>query len=335
MKFLLKLILIAAALWAGYWFVGARGSKAGFEAWFQEQRSRGMTAEYSDFSVQGFPNRFDAGFSDIHLADPRRGIAWQAPFFQILALSYQPNHLIAVWPDTQVLTIPDDRFEIASEDMRASLKFEASTRLGLGRAVFTVQELIVVPTRQAIEPTSVEKIALAVEHIAGTRAEYRLGLEAVGIAPAAALVVTFDPEQTLPKQVSEISADLRVRFDKPWDRKLAENALPQPQHVEITKVEARWGRLHLKASGELEIDPAGIATGEIIIRARNWRDIIALAVSSGAITKEVAAPVENAIGLMAQAENDPEAVDIPLRFEQGYWFAGPVSLGPAPEFVLH
>jgi hypothetical protein len=333
-KFLFKFILIAAAAWSGYWFVGAKGSKAGFEAWFQQQRDRGVTAEYSDLSVQGFPNRFDAGFSDLSLADPRQGIGWEAPFFQILALSYQPTHIIAVWPDSQVLTTPDDRFEIASEDMRASLKIEASTLLGLKSAVMTAQGLIVTPTRQDIEPTSVEKITLAVEHITDTPANYRLGFNADGITPAAALVVQFDPERTLPKQVTEISADLSVRFDQPWDRKALEGTLPQPRHIEITKVEARWGQLHLNASGALEIDPAGIATGEIIIRVRNWRDIFALAVTAGAITEGVAAPMENALGLMAQAADDPEAVDIPIKFEQGFIFAGPVSLGPAPVFLL-
>ncbi|VAW03617.1 High-affinity K+ transport system, ATPase chain B [hydrothermal vent metagenome] len=334
MKFLLRFIIIAAALWAGYWFVGASGSKAGFEAWFEQQRSRGMTAEYSDFAVQGFPNRFDAGFSDIFLADPRSGMAWKAPFFQILALSYKPNHLIAVWPDSQTLTTPDDIFEITSEDMRASLKLEPNTRLGLKGAVMTVDRLVVAPTRQAIEPTSVEKMTLAVEHVADTPTSYRLGLAAAGITPAAALVTQIDPERTLPKQVSEISADIAVRFDRPWDRKALEGALPQPRHIEITKVEARWGRLRLNASGALEIDASGIATGEIRIKARNWRDIIALAVSAGALTEGAAGPVEKALGLMAQSADDPEAVDIPLRFEQGFVFLGPVSLGPVPALIL-
>jgi len=136
-KFLLKLTLIAAAAWSGYWFIGAKGSRAGFEAWFEQQRNRGWTAEYSQFDLRGFPNRFDAGFSDLKLADPRSGVAWAAPFFQILALSYQPNHLIAVWPDKQVLTTPQDSYQITSEDIRASLKLEASIKLGLKKAVVT------------------------------------------------------------------------------------------------------------------------------------------------------------------------------------------------------
>ncbi len=334
MKFLLKFILIAAAAWSGYWFVGARASRAGFEAWFAQQRGRGMTAEYSDFALQGFPNRFDAGFSDISLADPRRGFAWTAPFFQILALSYKPNHLIAVWPDRQTLTTPEGIFDITSEDMRASLKLEASTRLGLQEAIMTVARMVVTPTRQTIEPTSVEKLTLAVAHVADTKAGYRLGLEADGITPAAALVAQIDPKRTLPKQVSEISADITVRFDRPWDRLALAGTLPQPRQIEITEIAAKWGRLRLLASGTLTVDTSGVVTGEISIKARNWRDMIALAVSTKALSEGMAGAVEQALGLMAQSAEDPEAVDIPLRFDQGFIFLGPVSLGPAPVLLL-
>jgi hypothetical protein len=334
-KFLLRFILIAAAAWSGYWFVGAKGSRAGFEAWFEQQRDRGWTAEYSDFDLRGFPNRFDASFSDLTLAEPNWGITWKAPFFQILALSYQPNHLIAVWPDAQVLTTPDDSYQITSEDIRASLKLEASTLLGLKSAVLTAQELVVTPTRQQIEPTLAEHITLAAEHVADSPAEYRLGLAASGVAPARALVAQIDPEQTLPKMVSKISADLKVRFDRPWDRKVTENALPQPRHIEISKVEAKWGRLHLKMNGALEIDQAGVASGVINIWVRNWRDIIALAVRTGAMSEASQAPVEEALGLMAKAADDPEAVEIPLRFDQGQVYLGPVSLGAAPRLILH
>ena len=334
MKFLLKFIIIAAAAWSGYWFVGAKGSRAGFEAWFAQQRSQGMIAEYSDFALQGFPNRFDAGFSDITLADPRRGFAWTAPFFQILALSYKPNHLIAVWPDRQTLTTPEGIFDITSEDMRASLKLEASTRLGLQEAIMTVARLVVTPARQAIEPTSVEKLTLAVAHVAETKARYRLGLEADGITPAATLVAQIDPAQTLPKQVSDIRADITVRFDRPWDRLALEAPLPQPRQIEITEVVAKWGRLRLLASGTLEVDASGAVTGVIRIKVRNWRDMIALAVRAGALKEGMAGPVEKALGLMAQSADDPEAVDIPLRFDQGFIFLGPVSLGPAPVLLL-
>ena len=89
MRFLLAVILIAASGWSGYWFVGQNGLSRGFETWFEARRAEGWVAETSDITVQGFPNRFDTGFSDLVLADPATGLAWEAEFFQILA---KPRH---------------------------------------------------------------------------------------------------------------------------------------------------------------------------------------------------------------------------------------------------
>ena len=88
MKKLLVLIVTLAALWAGYWFVGAAGVKAGFAVWFDARQSEGWQAEYSDLSVKGFPNRFDTTLTDPALADPATGLAWSAPFVQLFALHH-------------------------------------------------------------------------------------------------------------------------------------------------------------------------------------------------------------------------------------------------------
>ena len=102
MRVLLGVTALLGALWAGYWVVGSSAAQSGMADWFDERRAEGWVAEYDDLAVRGFPNRFDAGFTEISLADPGTGLAWQAPFFQLLALSYKPNHVIAVWPDEQI-----------------------------------------------------------------------------------------------------------------------------------------------------------------------------------------------------------------------------------------
>ncbi len=57
MKRLLVIILVGAALWAGYWYVAAQGARAGFEAWFETRRAEGWQADYASLETKGFPNR--------------------------------------------------------------------------------------------------------------------------------------------------------------------------------------------------------------------------------------------------------------------------------------
>ena len=101
MRRLLVVVLVAALAWGGYWFVGARAVESGLTAWIDQRRAEGWAADYATLNTRGFPNRFDTTITDLQLADPHTGVAWTAPFFQILALSYRPNHVIAVWPDSR------------------------------------------------------------------------------------------------------------------------------------------------------------------------------------------------------------------------------------------
>ena len=102
MRALIGVVVVLVTLWSGYWFVGSRGVEAGLAAWIDARRAEGWVAEYSDISTIGYPNRFDTTISDLALADPATGLAWNMPFFQILTLSYTPNHIIAVFPGNRL-----------------------------------------------------------------------------------------------------------------------------------------------------------------------------------------------------------------------------------------
>ena len=81
MRALLTVIVIAALAWSIYWVVGSTGANTAFKTWFEDRRSEGWVADVSSLETKGFPNRFDTTFSDISLADPETGLAWEAPFF--------------------------------------------------------------------------------------------------------------------------------------------------------------------------------------------------------------------------------------------------------------
>jgi len=333
-KRLLVIIIVAASLWAGYWFVGSASLKSAFAAWFESRRAEGWAADYSDLTVQGFPNRFDTGFANLSLADPETGLAWQAPFFQILALTYRPNHVIAVWPDQQLVATPDQKYDVSSADMRASLILNPGTALEVQRSTLTASALEVHP-QGTRDGTRTEALTLAAERVPAEEAPaYRLGLSADGFAPALPWKVKIDPKGTLPETLDALSADLAVEFDKPWDRTAIEEARPQPRKVKLRLAQAKWGRLELQAAGAVTVDAQGWPSGEVTIKARNWREILQLAVASGALTEGLAGTIEDALSLISQLAGNPKTLDIPLQFRNERAFLGPVPLGPAPNLRL-
>ena len=130
-RIILIFCTLAVTAWSGWWWIGSTAQQTALTAWVDDRQKAGWVADYQDLSVKGFPNRFDTKVTDLNLADPRSGWAWKTPELQILMLSYQPNHIIAVLPSEQIISTPDERITVASGDIRASVKFDADTALAL------------------------------------------------------------------------------------------------------------------------------------------------------------------------------------------------------------
>lgn len=333
MRLLLTLVALGALLWSGYWYVNATAVKGAFETWFQERRADGWMAEAAAIDVAGYPNRIDTTFSDLSLADPATGLAWEVPFFQILTLSYRPNHVIVVWPHEQRLATPYDKFDITSADMRASLVVAPSAAQALKRLSLTAENLEVAMPGEQADSTDLAALTLAAKRL-GDSTSYRLGLRAEGVSPSLPWKAQVDPAGALPQTLSTLNADVTVTFDTPWDRNAIEHARPQPRAIEVKLAEAKWGKLELQLAGDLMVDSNGLPEGQLTVRARNWRDIIGLGVKSGTLPEVLADSLEDGLGLLAQLAGNPETLDVPLDFRRGRVLLGPVPIGPAPVLRL-
>ncbi len=332
MKRMLFIVLAAAVLWSGYWFVAAQGAKSGFSHWLADREQDGWIAEYSDLKVRGFPNRIDTQFTDLTLADPNSGLAWEMPFLQILALSYRPNHVIAIWPPKQLLATPHAKYDLNSAKMQASIVVDPDTSLPLNRANFVADTLEI--AQHDGGSTAMQAARLAVQRVEDTQATYRVAFEADDLAPARAFRLLAQTQQALPRTLQAFRADLQFTFDRPWDRFAIERARPQPTEIQIKLAEGRWGQLELKTAGTLQIDPqTGLPRGRITIKATNWRQILALFSSSGTLPPSVAEQLEQGLSLMAQLSGNPKTLDVPLDLRDGRIWLGPVPVGQAP--VLH
>jgi hypothetical protein len=332
MKKLLFAILVAGFSWAAYWWVGATGAKSAFEGWFAERQAEGWVAETSDITVRGFPNRFDTTFSDLSLADPDTGLAWDMPFFQLFALSYQPNHLIAVWPHDQMIATPDEKLVLKSTDMRASLVVQPGAALALERSHLIVENAAV--TSSLGWQSQAQQFRLAMQRIEGSESSYRFAVETTGFAPPSLFRLRVDPGQLLPDSFSALKADMTVSFDRQWDRFAIETARPQPVEIDLTLAQARWGELELWAAGKVMVDALGSPRGEITIRATNWREIIRLARDSGDLPAPLLDTVEGALSMLSGLAGNPKTLDIPLRLKGGKVLLGPMPVADAPRLVL-
>ncbi|MEL6523014.1 MAG: DUF2125 domain-containing protein [Pseudomonadota bacterium] len=318
LKQLLAVICAASLLWGGSWFWGQWTEKSALADWQEARRADGWQADWADLRVAGFPNRYDSSFTDLALADPATGWAWRAPFFQILRLRYQPTHLILVWPDTQTLQHPDQTLQIASDEMKASLVYGTGAVAPVERGTFVATNLTVAAGENW--QSQLEELRLAATSDGDPR-ELRLGIE------GSAIRITGLP---VPDIAGTFRADLDARFDRTWDERALNDRRPQMERLQIRNIEAQLGQLNLRVAGTLTPDTDGRASGELLVKATNWRDVLDLAIASGAVPEELKGPITTGLELISRLAGHPETLDIPIAFRGGKTRLGPLPLGPAP-----
>lgn len=331
MRKLLTLIIVVALAWAGYWVIGSQGHKAALTKWMDDRRLEGWQVEYSDHIVRGFPNRFDTTLTDLRLTDPETGISWQAPFFQVLSLSYKPNHLIAVWPHEQLFATPHGKITLKSDDMRASLVVKPSTALELDRA--NIEMAGAVLTSSDGWTASFDTLNAAIRNAPATASSYDVVVDIATLLPGERFRKLIDQGGALPDQIEALRLDLQAALAGPLNRRALEIRRPDVTALTINDLRATWGELDLRAKGEMDVVDAR-PDGSLAITAKNWRDMLALAVSAGALDAGSASAVELGLGFLASASGNANALDATLKFSGGTTFLGPLPIGPAPQIRL-
>lgn len=329
MRLLLWVIAILAALYGGYWFVGSRAVERGAVAAMDGLKAEGRAA-YGSLSVTGFPSRFDMTIEPIALTLPEAGLTWEAPFLQLFTLSYKPNHVIAVWPHEQRLTIAGVPVEVKSTDMRASAVAGTATDLPLLRTTLVAQNL---ELKSGNDPRAVtaEEARLASRRTDADGRVHRIGIEFDRLTPAPALRAIIDPAGELPPQALRLRLDADLELDRPVDR-FAATTPPRPEGITLHAFNFDWGPVSLSATGSLRIRPDGTLDGHFDIASTRWRTVLSIAVAAGALHPDVAATYAAALAKLAQAGGDPDRIAVPLEIRGGWMTLGPLPLGFARRF---
>jgi hypothetical protein len=324
MRLILAFCILAALAWSGYWWIGARGVEAAFSGWFEAREAEGWQAEFTDLEVNGFPNRFDTTLTEPRLADPGTGLAWQAPFVQFLALSYRPTQVIAAFPPEQTFLTPLEEYALQTSEMQASLFLGATTRLPLQRVALVADApRLVAPDWQ----TRADSYRMAMYETEGAVNTYDIGLEMQALVLPVDVKSRIDPAGLLPEALDVLRLDAEVAFDTRWDIGALEDRRPQPTRIALREARGQWGELMLRVTGDLDINAAGLPTGEISIKAANWPQMLELAKRSGALPERLADLLERGLEGLARLSGRSDTLDVPLSFDNGWVRLGFIPLG--------
>ncbi len=332
MKIWAWVIGIMATIWSVVWLLGSLATERVIGAWLTQQEAAGWVVAYDNIATTGYPVRFNTEITGLDLADPFTGWAWQAPVFHIAQPSYQPHNVTATWPEAHQLATPFETLDLQSMKTEARLQVQPGANFAIDSAEATIQSLIV---RSDFGWSSeVEAANAIITREEGDAARYEIDLRATGYTPAGDVLRMLDPAGVLPERIETFTINGVMGFARDWDLSALEQSRPAITRIELAELNATWGDLALRASGDLDVDANGIPTGEMTVRAQNWRDMVALGVNAGAIPEAFRGTLETGLSLIAGLSGRPEDIDTTLGFEDGQVYLGPIPLGPAPVFIL-
>lgn len=326
-QILILVLAVAFFGWSGYWWFGSSQRQDAMETWLEDRREAAWVADSAKVELRGFPNRFDTIISDIQLADPNSGWAWEAPRFELFALSYQPEHMIAVWPNEQYISTPHEKIKVTSDDIRASIVFEDSDTLELNRFTLTGSDIEL----QSDANWDAHASELV---IAGRRSDsqntYDLAFDAKGFKPGESILGLLKVNGTAFDDFEEFSAKTTIEFSGPLNRASVESGDIAIHKISVGKANATWGQLKLIATGAMAFDESGYADGKLTIRATNWNDMLAMANAMGFIDSSLQGALEQGLRFIALLAGNENELDIPLTFADRKTMLGPIPIGEAP-----
>lgn len=323
MRKLIYLVLFAALLWGGYWFVGASAKQIALTEWFKAQNERGWTAQYDTLNVGGFPNRFDTLITDFLLENPFGNWSWQGEAIEIAALSYQPNHVILTWNGQQTLSTPQSVLRLNAPVLRASLVLEPSIDIPIERVRVESSNMRLDGGRGW--QGGFDFGYLAFERMADQPLSYRFGLSVSDFEHG---IQWQGDAPDLPRSIARVSIDTTTTYDAPWDRLSFETRPPRARVIAVQSIALEWGELRIEASGQLNVLADGTLDGRLQLRISNLRLFLAALRAAGILERNLAGGTISALGTLAARGND---LTLPLRFTNRRTRLGPVDIGPAPQ----
>ena len=330
----LGVLLLACVGWSFWWYTGATAQRAGFEAWLAKQRERGWQAEAAEVTVDGFPTQFRLAASGLALADPANGWAWTGPALWTVSDAWAPTRIAVNWPPEQVLAVPGERATVRTAVMTTLLDVRPGPALELREAAGEIVGLKVAATTgwSAAAERAEIRVAERPDDLAPPNS-YDVRVTATDVRLPEELVERIDPTGWLRPSVDALTVTGHVALQEPIDISTLEEGRIALRAATLREVGFDWGEMKLVVSGAFEVDEDGYPVGSIEVEAREWRQMLRLAVSSGAIDEGTAETITTGLEFVTALTGGGDSLSAPLNLSGGKVRIGPFAVADAPRLA--
>ncbi|MEM9670176.1 MAG: DUF2125 domain-containing protein [Pseudomonadota bacterium] len=286
-------VIIAA--YSTYW-VWMRGQlETGIDDWIADQRAAGMTVEFSDKRLVGFPYRFALIVDDPRLADPSTGSDWSGDELQLIMQPWNFNHVIGRSPGRNLVILPrgEPMTAILGEKSVASLSW---TDTVVDRFAMTLDDSSIVFSEGTM---SFGNLSLNMGQTGDTPLTARFALDAERVA-----LPTVPTEAPWLGDVLE-TVRIRLEAENPGNfmqRNGQFRSALDASQLNLAQFILNWGPVKLGAKGDVRLPfDTCEPNGTVNIRLEETADLIAALDNAGQLTEEIRTGIE-AIGNVSRQD---------------------------------
>lgn len=316
MRFLLRIFLIAALLFGGYWFFAAQMiTRQGTAVMGNAAQLDGRVQP-----VTGFPMAFRTRIDDPALRSRDGFWGWSASEIALSSASYQPNRIRADFPTTQTIRLGGFDHALEARGMQGALD------LGLDQTLRAATlELDAAQLTPDAPLTDIGPSTLGLRQIDGARYLMDARIEDLTLAPATLALVS--PDESLPDQIASIVLSAEVEFAEPLPLRAP---WPEMREIDLRQARLDWGDLQGSLSGTITRNAAGLMDGQIALELEDWQPFHALLIAQGVLPPDAA--MLAGMFLASQAAAGSNAVTLPLEMRESVLSLGPFALLQLPRF---
>ncbi|MGB5866150.1 MAG: DUF2125 domain-containing protein [Sulfitobacter sp.] len=321
-------MIFVALAWVAWWAAATTGLQRGIADWLDTQRAQGVEVSVDDISRAGFPLRIAARVDGITVVDPLTTL--RAPQVTISTPFYWPGHArVAASAPAALETIRGAAvidWSLAQGNLRLrpnnALQLESMQAQGQNISVDLVEGRIL----------GIADLRVRVDQ-ALTPEVYNITLSGAELTPGSIIRQALRLPAEWPEAFDTFAAQMTVGFDRPWDRSILGQSRPQPRKIEITQAEAVWADLNLSLTADLDVRD-GVPSGIVRLRVANWKQMLDLATTGGALSEDARPQIESGLRLLSGLSGGGDTIDLEITMEQGRMRIGFIPLGDAPRIVI-
>lgn len=313
MRLLLILTSLLALIWSGYWIVFSVKLKSEVSDFLESYNSEERLIDYSNISIKGFPNRFDITVNELNIKNENSKINWFLPYFQILSLSYKPNHLILVFPNTQILQNGKNKIIFNSNEMLASLSFMDYKFSELDQFILSIENSEIKASERIILNTTA--LNFAIKQSKTLEGDYHLGFRGNNIK-----LNTTETNSEYKLLENNLNLVLHAEITLEELYSFSNKKMPKIKTLNIKALDLKSSNFNVTGTGKAFFNNNILEDGILNIKIENWRSFFNTPLQNNGKFKLGLELIETITG------ND-EILDLNLKIEDGNVYLGPVFIG--------